>query len=448
MKEKNNAKKKEKRDPFNRLFYNNRFIMIFSVVASIVLWFVVSSSPDNEQTVKISDVPVTINLSDYAKTNNLKVFGQSVTSATVSVKGSALITASLTSSDVTVNVQDIDSVTQAGSYNLPLFATKQKQSLKTNYVVDSTVSPSSITFMVDKEVEKTFALEDGTTYKVADEYYASSAKYKRKDAEEELTEITLNGPEKEMNQVSKVKVVYDFGGPLTESQTATAKLVLYDKNDEVIKSQYITKTDTGERVSDLELTVNLAVLRKKEVPLTVEFQNKPAGFSVTDRVTIEPKTLLVAGTEEELSKLNSIKLDPIDFTTLNQDTKILTAKIELQGFENLSNYREAIIKINMDGITSKTVDVPVESVLSFTNLGSGKEAKCLTTTLPVTIVGPADQLEGITEANVLALVDLAGKEDLTGHAEMAVKLSITGNSNCWIYGNSYKVNVDVENKSE
>lgn len=441
MKEKN-----KKRDPFNKLFYNNRFIMIFSVVASIILWFVVSSSPDNEQPVHIDNVPVTINLSEYAKTNNLKVYGQSATAATVTVRGSPLILAGISNNDVTINVQNVDSVTQAGQYTLPLYATKQRSSLKTNYVVDSTTSPSSVSFMVDKELEKTFAVEDGTTYKVADNYYASTANYSWANSEEDLTKITLKGPESEMNQVSKVRVVYDFGGPLTETQTATTRLVLYDENDQEVTSKYITKSDTGELVSELQVSVNLVVLPKKELPLTVEFQNKPSGFNSSERVTIEPETLLVAGTQEQLSALDSIKLSPVDFATLNQDTKTVPATINLQGLENLSNYREAVISIDMSGMASKTVEVPVESVLTFANLASDKEASCLTATLPVTIVGPQDQIEGITESNIQAVVDLSGREILTGHAEMPVNLSITGNANFWIFGTDYKVNIEIKNK--
>lgn len=441
MKEKN-----KKRDPFNKLFYNNRFIMIFSVVASIILWFVVSSSPDNEQPVHIDNVPVTINLSEYAKTNNLKVYGQSATAATVTVRGSPLILAGISNNDVTINVQNVDSVTQAGQYTLPLYATKQRSSLKTNYVVDSTTSPSSVSFMVDKELEKTFAVEDGTTYKVADNYYASSANYSWANSEEDLTEITLKGPESEMNQVSKVRVVYDFGGPLTETQTATTRLVLYDENDQEVTSKYITKSDTGELVSELQVSVNLVVLPKKELPLTVEFQNKPSGFNSSERVTIEPETLLVAGTQEQLSALDSIQLSPVDFATLNQDTKTVPATINLQGLENLSNYREAVISIDMSGMASKTVEVPVESVLTFANLASDKEASCLTATLPVTIVGPQDQIEGITESNIQAVVDLSGREILTGHAEMPVNISITGNANFWIFGTDYKVNIEIKNK--
>ena len=441
MKEKN-----KKRDPFNKLFYNNRFIMIFSVVASIILWFVVSSSPDNEQPVHIDNVPVTINLSEYAKTNNLKVYGQSATAATVTVRGSPLILAGISNNDVTINVQNVDSVTQAGQYTLPLYATKQRSSLKTNYVVDSTTSPSSVSFMVDKELEKTFAVEDGTTYKVADNYYASTANYSWANSEEDLTKITLKGPESEMNQVSKVRVVYDFGGPLTETQTATTRLVLYDENDQEVTSKYITKSDTGELVSELQVSVNLVVLPKKELPLTVEFQNKPSGFNSSERVTIEPETLLVAGTQEQLSALDSIQLSPVDFATLNQDTKTVPATINLQGLENLSNYREAVISIDMSGMASKTVEVPVESVLTFANLASDKEASCLTATLPVTIVGPQDQIEGITESNIQAVVDLSGREILTGHAEMPVNLSITGNANFWIFGTDYKVNIEIKNK--
>ena len=39
------------------LFYNNKFVMIFSVVAALVLWFIMSLTNTTERPWEVNDVP-------------------------------------------------------------------------------------------------------------------------------------------------------------------------------------------------------------------------------------------------------------------------------------------------------------------------------------------------------------------------------------------------------
>ena len=46
------------------LFYDNRFLLVFSLLAAVVIWLVVAVVLAPEKTVTVKNVPVTI---DYAK---------------------------------------------------------------------------------------------------------------------------------------------------------------------------------------------------------------------------------------------------------------------------------------------------------------------------------------------------------------------------------------------
>ena len=72
---------------FSKLFYDNKFAITFSLIVSFIIWLFVSSSNFEEQEKLISDIPITIPLSDEAKEMGLKVFSGGDEKAEVKVSG-------------------------------------------------------------------------------------------------------------------------------------------------------------------------------------------------------------------------------------------------------------------------------------------------------------------------------------------------------------------------
>ena len=58
----------------NKLFYNNKFVAVFSFILSVIIWTTVSSNSTESIPVTISDIPVDIQLSESAVQDGLKVF--------------------------------------------------------------------------------------------------------------------------------------------------------------------------------------------------------------------------------------------------------------------------------------------------------------------------------------------------------------------------------------
>ena len=85
--------------------------------------------------------------------------------------------------------------------------------------------------------------------------------------------------------------------------------------------------------------------------------------------------------------------------------------------------------------------------ITFKNLPAGYQAEVYTQSLSVTIVGPPSEIEAFTENNLVAQIDMTGKENFTGQTEVPVTISATGAPNSWVYG-SYMVNIGVSAKME
>ena len=82
------------------LFYNNKFVMIFSVFCALVIWVVFATRNTEEIPRTVTDVPIVVNLSDSAQQSGLKVFSPVNAKAKVAIKGNSLTAVSYTHLDV------------------------------------------------------------------------------------------------------------------------------------------------------------------------------------------------------------------------------------------------------------------------------------------------------------------------------------------------------------
>mgnify|MGYP000208302366 CR=1 FL=1 len=141
---------KKKKLSLNKLFQNNKFLIILALVISTITWVYMSMGTTNDTTVTISNIPIQIELPDQLDNNGLQVFRDAEQTATVTVTGSRAVLGSIGTKDITVTgaTNGIDS---AGTYQLSLSAVKANPSA--NFQIISTVTPSNVNVIVDYQRE-------------------------------------------------------------------------------------------------------------------------------------------------------------------------------------------------------------------------------------------------------------------------------------------------------
>ena len=149
-----------------RVLSHNWVLMIIAFILSFTAWFIISANSQTETNVTISDIPITIELSEEAQNDGLQIFSGNDVTASVEVAGNRVTVGSLTASDITVTANQTNSIIGAGTYTLPLSA--KKTGLKTNYEIVSDVTPANITIFVDKLKEDSFDIENQIKYTVGD----------------------------------------------------------------------------------------------------------------------------------------------------------------------------------------------------------------------------------------------------------------------------------------
>lgn len=423
----NRVKRRRRKSGITTVFKNNKFLLIFSLLISIIIWITISLSDSHQASSTVSNIPIQINLSDTAVDNGLQIFSGEDQTASVTVEGNRVALGSISSDDIIVSAQTAGTIQTSGTWTLSLTARKNNPS--DNFDIVSGVSPSVITVFVDQLRETEFEIENKVKYKVSDGYHASVSLSTDK--------ITVKGPQTEIDKVASVAIVGTVDGVLTEDISEEFAVKLYDKSGDEISSSMIT-------LSDYTVTANFSVLPEKELPIAISFKNKPNGMNVDSFVTMSPKKILVAAPKDVLDKLKSIPTEQVDFNSLDNKSVMLSLQLQMpEKTLNLSERDKVKVKIDLSSFSSKNFEIPKDK-LTVSGLDSSYSYSVTTDSLTVNINGAKSQLKQIKDGNIMCEIDASDLEGTTGSITLPVKISLVGVDSCWVYG-EYKVNLYVTN---
>lgn len=418
---------KKKKLSLNKLFQNNKFLIILSLVISTITWVYMSMGTTNDTSVTISNIPIQIELPDQLVNNGLQVFSDTEQTATVTVTGSRAVLGSISTKDITVTAAT-NGIDSAGTYQISLSAVKTNPSA--NFQIISTVTPSNVNVIVDYLRETSFPIQENVVYKVADGYYASTSLASKN--------ITVSGPQTEIAKIAKVSASAELDGILDDSASATADILLYDKSGNRISTDLL-KMEFG------TVEASISVLPEKTVKVVPEFMNKPEGLDLgDDMLSVEPSEILLAGPKKVLDNTKSIKLESIDFATLsNKRYEYNDQGINIPtDCKNISNSTAAKVVLDLSSLSKKTYTVDSFKV---SGLSSEYKADVTQTNMSVTVIGSKKELENLKSSDIECIIDTSDQSGTVGSVQMPVTFKLKGTSTCWVSG-SYKANITISEK--
>ncbi len=418
---------KKKKFSLTRLMNNNKFLLILSFVISLVIWMYMSMGTTSDTNVTINDIPIQIELPEAASESGLQIFSGADQKASITVTGSRATLGSVSASDITVTAA-ANSISSSGDYTLPVSASKTNPS--SNFQLSSTVTPSSINVVVDYLRESIFQIQENVVYKVADGYYASTSLAS--------SSIVISGPQTEISKISKVSATANISGTLTDSATTNADIILYDEDGNEISSDLLSMDFTTVKAT-------VSVMPEKVVSVKPVFTNKPSGLEITDdMITVEPSSILLAGSKDVLDVTSSVNLEAIDFSTLKSEKVTFDALgINIPtDCKNISNSTTAKVTLDLSGYTSKSFTVDTFSVKG---LSSEYTSDVTQQNITVTVYGPSDQIDDLKASSITGVIDVSDFNGTTGSVQMPVTFTLSGADSCWVYG-TYKANVTISEK--
>lgn len=411
-----------------KLFYNDKFVMGFSIFLAFIFWLYVSSTTQEASVFTVTDIPVSL----PELTHELKYFNAQDIKAEVRISGNALVVATVTSDDIYITANDTSFITSPGNYTLDLVP--KKSGMKMDYTFDSSPSPSSVNVYVDRQAEpREIEITDKIKVSSVDENsYASTTTLSQQT-------VKVSGAESIVNSIAQVCAEYEFKSTLSQTTVVTAPLVFYDSLGNKVDTKYITYD-----IAKVDATI--PILKLVNVDIVPSITNMPDTLNISDKITVDPPTIRLA-VPTNMSSNAGISTENIDFSKVTIDNNKFEVGLSIpSGCKNINGTEKATITFDTSDMETKTLAVTNFNVI---NEGDDQTTSVSTQSLNVTLIGSKDQLSTITSSNITAVIDMSAKApNFIGMAEMPVSIKINSKFNsCWAYG-SYTVNVTSSRKSE
>ena len=410
----------------NKLFYNNKLIFLMSVIASFAIWVGINSSGTGSKPITITDIPVSVNLSDRAVQDGLRIFSGQNTKAQVDITGNRLIVGQITKDDILVTAQQADSaIISPGKYTLEL--TAKKTGIFSDYEFASGVQPAFINVFVDRYREAEFSIDAEIEFSADPDYFLGATSLS-------ASRVILSGPESEISKIKRVAAKGQISQELKSTYVTKVPIVMYDAYGEQITSEMISST-----VSEVEVTI--PVLMRKNLIIHPNFSNMPEEIDLTSElISVTPSNLEIAGPEDQISTLNQIELDAVDFHKINTQNDKFNLNINLPpGCKSLNNIYSAEVSLNTSVFRERSFWV---TQINFVNIPEGKKARVYTDGIEVKVVGYPNSIKSITAYNIEAQIDLGNKSELTGAMEVYANIKIKNYKDVWAFGD-YPINIEI-----
>ena len=443
---KNNQNATEKKTTiYEKIFYNNKLLLVFSFILAIILWAVVKVNYSENTTRVISDVKVELDALLAEENDFMPFYDEKAMIVEVEVSGKPyeINNYSLTRDDIRI-VATSGYVDSAGYRTLNLIASGDSG---VNIV---RITPSSVSVYFDRQrtaqVNVEAKLTNDTADLVADGYTVGQPA-------PSVNTALVSGPASVVDNLKKVyfeATVESDRLPLTATTEVNAEInYALDKNHD---SKYLVCENVGTETNPV--TVTIPVYKVSRVPTAVKFVNQPSSFDEEQpRVTITPAEVEISYTPDGE--------DPTAFTvgTVNfRDLKNGVNKFRLTASETdaamLHNTTDKTFTVLVDlrSMRSKTIDATGSNVV-FLNQSDNKKytANLRADNLGgLTLIGPAESLAGLTADNLQIEINVSSLKTDTDIWQTVDVSNISiradgADDDCWVYG-TYRARVQVKDK--
>ena len=412
---------KKKKSLFERLMYDNRFVLLVAVICALGIWFYVSLYAGDEVTRTIADIPITIKVEDSTPGNlGLELFGETDFKTNVVIKGPRYKI-----SESAFSIESLSCYANTNYVNSSGVATLDVV-VSTN-VADVSIesySTSSVTVYFDKRVEKEIPVE--ANIKCEAENLAADG-YMTDTPITSMSKVNLSGPASEIDKIEKILATAVCEGNLTENFTADAELsTVMTVNSEC---KYTT--------IDEDITVTVPVRKIMQLPTSIAFASTPTYFTTNPlEYTISPSTISCAVLAKDADTATSVQVGVIDFNQLDNSVNTFTFdKSSVSDILILDETQEFTVKVDTSDYVTKEIEITPTS--ENVQISGAPENMTITPddkSITVTIIGPEDELENVDASAFYVEVNLKDIEIHSGRFRAECSIRTKSGGSCWAYG--------------
>ncbi|MBR6408197.1 MAG: hypothetical protein IKS19_06435 [Clostridia bacterium] len=409
---------------FNKLFGNNKFVLVLSLLIAIVLWVSFVLNSKTETTRVFNDVPVKIDTSGML--SYLRVTDGEDQKVSVRLSGSKLALNSVKKDDISLTAQiGAGYVTGSGTFPFNITGSVSSQNVRI-----ASINPQSIQISFDSFTSVTLPVE------IDDDSISAQDGYIKNTTFSNLDRVVVSGPSLALKRIAYAQAAIEQTEMLNQTRAYSVDIKLYteQRNEIDIDAE-------GLELNARSVSLTVPILKRHSIPLSVDFTNQPTEYRNNPiEYTMVPRSIEVA-TPVNFEVIDSINVGTVDFREIEPGA-YFEYDIELPSeYVSIDNVKKVTVTPSTYGLGSTLLDV---TEFTANGVPSSRSLDILTTRLSnVEIIGPESILSRITSNDVFAEVQWSDISSLNGETVIPVKIKVRNYSDCWAFG-KYEVNAKIK----
>lgn len=420
---------KEKKEPF---WTKREFVAIVSLFLAVLVWLTVTMVIDTNTNITFRNIKVDFSYDSRQYTAlGLDIVNEPEAQVSVRLDGSGTTLGEISEKDIVV-YPDYSAVKGAGAQQLNLIVRVVNSRYSSNVRADIVSGSRTVMVVFDTIVSKNFPITPDVEGLNLAENYALN-----RTACSPL-EVTVTGPESEVEKINSAVARVEMDGTITESVTRKAQIELLDADGNQINLEYATMNVTD---TDVIMTVYL----QKELPLSVNFINAPPSFDLsTLQYSLSQESLMIAGPAKQVESLDKIDVASFDLSSYVQNQSYQLAVELPTGLIAVEDISNVTLQIDNSDYISRTINV---NNIRTVNIPVGIEVTPQSKRVSsVTVVGPRQSVESLSPSNLEAILDGGDITVASGLENVPATISIPAHSDVFVVG-SYSVQCQISGGS-
>lgn len=402
---------------------NKPLYIALSIIIACTLWFYVRSVDDQDRTNTISNIPVTFVGEDVLNSNGLMMVGDQKETVSLTVQGRWNVISQLRRDNIGIQV-DLSRIVAEGEYSRA-YDIIWPSTVSTNSFSLVGREPFYVPVTVAKQTTQTVEVRGVFRGNVADGFQAGEFSF-------QPATVEVSGSEADAAQVAYAQVTLNRED-LSETVREDMPYVLIGQDGQVIENTNLKSTPET-------VNVTLPVVMVKEVPLTVDFTpggGLTGGEDSHVKWSIEPKTVMLSGSEADLAMYSSINLGSVDLAKVISSENFTFPIPVGQEVVNISGVQEATVTVSVQGLSTANFTTDNIELVNPNNV----DAELITRSLTIQVRGSEDALAQILPQYIRVVVDLSDLSAIPdGQSLVPAKVSLVGVADAGVIG-EYKAAV-------
>ncbi len=427
-----------KKSKLESLFYNNKFLMVFSIVLAVLIWGAAKINYSEETVRTVSDVKISLSNTLSDGSDYVYFVADEKLYVDVEISGKAYNINSNAVSRDDIIVEAAGTYIDSSGYKLLNLTAKLADGVGGDVEITS-ISPSSIAVFYDRKATQTFNVEAKLKNDLAT---LSDGKYTVGQPVASMSTVDITGPVSVLNKLQNVYFeaeIPEESIPLTASTEVPAQISY--KFESSAKSEFLTCESINDEANPATVTVPVYVTGK--VPVDVKFINQPVVYTDNPpKALISPDEVEILYNPKDSEDLEKLYVGTVDFREIQNKVNRFTFNIDEKLGASVvdKSIEEFVVEIDMSSMSRKTLDSAPGKIVYL----NGNEDFNYTIDYDnsnidrIVLIGPKESLEKITIDDIQVEINVSSLNLARSGAQTVevsnISIQADKIDDCWVYG--------------